>query len=65
MAEIDSNSDSGHELIIELSLPPAKNSRRNCHFVPGWIKEFQRLGKSSKGKFTISNNYQPFIIKLI
>ena len=52
MAEIDSDSDSGHKLMIESSLPLTKKSKRNCHFDPGWIKEFQGLGKSSKGKFT-------------
>ena len=58
IAESDFYGVSGHELMIESSLPPAKKSRRNCHFDSGWIKCFKDWGKVPKvNLLTISNNY--------
>ena len=36
----------------EEGTPPRKKPKRQCHFDANWMKEFEGIGRSSKGKST-------------
>ena len=35
------------------STPPPKKAKRLCHFDSNWVKEFQGIGRSSKGNYAV------------
>ena len=51
-------------MMDDLSQPPPKKAKRECHFDSKWIQEFPGIGLSSKGK-VLDNNYIVLFEKFI
>ena len=45
-----SESDPGSEKKLGPQTPPSKKPKRQCHFDASWMKEFEGIRRSSKGK---------------
>ena len=35
--------------VVLVMLPHAKRAKKQCHFLPQWVHEFQGIGKSRNG----------------